>query len=59
MMKRTLIGGLTLLGLMGGGNVAAASTPEATAALAVTRTTARVTFWLDGDTVLTTRGRYA
>ena len=41
---------------MGGGNAAAASTPEATAALAVTRTTARVTRWLDGDTVRTTKG---
>ena len=55
-MKRTLIGGLTLLALMGGGNVAAASTPEATAALAVTRARARVTSWVDGDTVRTTRG---
>jgi endonuclease YncB( thermonuclease family) len=56
MMRRTLIGGLALLALMGSENVAAATAPEATGALAVTRTRARVTDWVDGDTVETTRG---
>jgi endonuclease YncB( thermonuclease family) len=56
MLKRTLIGGFALLALSGGGNAAAAPSPEASAALAVTRTTARVTRWLDGDTVRTTMG---
>ena len=55
-MKRMMIGGFALLALAGGGNVAAATTPEATAALRVTRTTARVIRWLDGDTVRTGRG---
>ena len=56
-MKRLMIGGLALLALAGGGNAAAAATkPDATAALAVIRTMARVTRWLDGDTVLTSEG---
>jgi endonuclease YncB( thermonuclease family) len=56
MMKRALIGGLALLAVAGGGEAAAATTPAAASAPAVTRTRARVTSWVDGDTVHTTRG---
>jgi endonuclease YncB( thermonuclease family) len=56
MMKRALIGGLALLVLAGGGEAAAANSPEAVSAQAVTRARARVTGWVDGDTVHTTKG---
>jgi endonuclease YncB( thermonuclease family) len=56
MRKRALIGGLALLAMVGAGE-AAATAPAATAASTVTRTRARVTSWVDGDTVDTSRGR--
>ncbi len=55
-MKRPLIGGFALLALAGVGEAAAATTPEPISALAVTRARARVTNWVDGDTVRTTKG---
>src|SRR5262245_15568045 len=55
MMRRALIGGLALLAIVGASEVAATA-PAATAAPAVTRTRARVTSWVDGDTLHTTKG---
>jgi endonuclease YncB( thermonuclease family) len=55
-MKRALIGGLVLLALAGGGEAAAATNPESISVQAVTRARARVTGWVDGDTVRTTKG---